>query len=935
MYPSFAMPSSIADRSTETYMGENHGDLLARFGARLNGSVINHNGFAQGNANAGWAYAEIQRTPLEHMEMDAEDEMEYESTEDGYEDQPLISAQPPNDPDVDQEDEEDFLDRARKVVVSAALWAVPAVVNANQPCPAPCSADPRKWTPYTSIETLKDCDHPVLLDFSSHESLDAPEASFRILACTIDEDDGSFEPTDSTSFFLHPSREDTALPVGATHDYGSSFPQISFLLDHIQTVLSQTSGADTRSVIGRVNTTSVGIYNGAAVDDGLVASTINDLRALGYYFRTKRSSAIQLCGDDDSEDDTFGIAIDTTGDVESVQWAVDSWAKAQCIKPGETSLDIRNIPATEESEELLDKRSELVFLHGVKKFTCITQAVIEGDSCPSLAARCGVSEWQMMEYNSGPDMCSRLEPGQDVCCTPKVPAAGRPVMNEDGSCSVYTTTPEDTCYSIAERHNLKESDIDYYNNWRTWGWSGCDFIHAGVRICLSDGHPPIPAPQLGATCGPTVPGTEMPKDGTPIAELNPCLLNACCNNLGNCGVSPEFCDIHEGPTGNPGTAPPGITGCISKCGLDIIGQSDPPAEFLRIGYYESFNFDRPCLNLRAAHIRPEEYSHVHWGFASIDDTFHVYVNDTYDQWDDFVALEGVKRIISFGGWGGTPGATVHDILRQAVKPANVDIFIVNIMKFVQEHDLDGVDFDWEYPGALDIPSVPFGLFSDGPNYLAFLEKLRIVFPPTKSVAIAAPASYWHLKAFPIEQMWPHLDYIIYMTYDLHGQWDFNDFYAQEWCEAGNCLRSHVTKAGVPRNAIVAGVASYGRSFGMTEPGCATSECTFDGPQTTAMPGVCTQTPGVLANAEIEEIIIEGEFDEWYYDAVSDSNILVYNETQWVAFLGKGTMKRRLDYYKSLGFAGYANWAIDLTRWTGDDGDPEGTERTGRYDLGRN
>jgi hypothetical protein len=91
-----------------------------------------------------------------------------------------------------------------------------------------------------------------------------------------------------------------------------------------------------------------------------------------------------------------------------------------------------------------------------------------------------------------------------------------------------------------------------------------------------------------------------------------------------------------------------------------------------------------------------------------------------------------------------------------------------------------------------------------------------------------------------------------------------------------------------------------------------------------MPGICTGTPGVLANAEIEEIIMEGEFDEWYYDSESDSNILVYNETQWVAFLGKGTMRRRVEYYKSLGFAGFANWAIDLMRWTGDDGDPEGT-----------
>jgi hypothetical protein len=41
--------------------------------------------------------------------------------------------------------------------------------------------------------------------------------------------------------------------------------------------------------------------------------------------------------------------------------------------------------------------------------------------------------------------------------------------------------------------------------------------------------------------------------------------------------------------------------------------------------------------------------------------------------------------------------------------------------------------------------------------------------PDKEITIAAPASYWYLKGFPIEKMAPLLDYIIYMTYDLHGQ----------------------------------------------------------------------------------------------------------------------------------------------------------------------
>lgn len=41
--------------------------------------------------------------------------------------------------------------------------------------------------------------------------------------------------------------------------------------------------------------------------------------------------------------------------------------------------------------------------------------------------------------------------------------------------------------------------------------------------------------------------------------------------------------------------------------------------------------------------------------------------------------------------------------------------------------------------------------------------------PGKSVSIAAASSYFYLRNFPIEKISKVVDYIIYMTYDLHGQ----------------------------------------------------------------------------------------------------------------------------------------------------------------------
>jgi chitinase len=81
---------------------------------------------------------------------------------------------------------------------------------------------------------------------------------------------------------------------------------------------------------------------------------------------------------------------------------------------------------------------------------------------------------------------------------------------------------------------------------------------------------------------------------------------------------------------------------------------------------------------------------------------------------------------------------------------------------MQTHNLDGLDFDGEYPGvkstpcvlsstlrsltltiqAPDIPGIPAGGPNDGANYLEFLQMVKAILPLGKGLSIAAPASYW-------------------------------------------------------------------------------------------------------------------------------------------------------------------------------------------------
>ncbi|KAK3904904.1 glycoside hydrolase superfamily [Staphylotrichum tortipilum] len=369
----------------------------------------------------------------------------------------------------------------------------------------------------------------------------------------------------------------------------------------------------------------------------------------------------------------------------------------------------------------------------------------------------------------------------------------------------------------------------------------------------------MPAPVQGTVCGPQVPGTQKPPSGTSLASLNPCPLKACCNIWGQCGTTAEFCT--NTTTGAPGTAAPGTNGCISNCGTDII-KSSPLAQFRRVAYFESFNVDRPCLIMDVQQIDKFKYTHR-------------------DQFNRFVKMTGIKRIPSFGGWAMSTEPATYSIFRDAVTAANRQTFVNNLVNF------------------------------------------QISLLPSKSVSIATPASYWYLKGFPIATMVSSLDYIVYMTYDLHGQWDFGNQWAQPGCPGGNCLRSHVnltettnalsmiTKAGVPSNKLLIGITSYGRSFKMTTPGCTGPMCTYTGKASGAKPGRCTKTAGYISNAEINEIKAKNSNVQALYDAASDSDIVVYDGTEWVAYMTDTTKNRRISTYQGLNMGGVSDWAVDL------------------------
>ncbi|KND86311.1 Killer toxin subunits alpha/beta [Tolypocladium ophioglossoides CBS 100239] len=547
---------------------------------------------------------------------------------------------------------------------------------------------------------------------------------------------------------------------------------------------------------------------------------------------------------------------------------------------------------------------------------CRDIQVASGDSCASLATKCQISGADFTEYNPQKNLCSTLKPKQWVCCSAGALPNHSPQPSSDGSCYVYAVKSGDGCFSIAGSFGIDQSVITE-NNKNTWGWAGCDRLQVGQVICLSKGTPPFPQPVEGTQCGPQVPGTEKPTDGTLFSKLNPCPLNSCCNIWGFCGITEDFCTPTPADTGAPGTAKPGTNGCISNCGTEINNNGQAPANFREVVYFEAWNGDRPCLKMDVTNIDTQSITDIHFAFATVSSRWQVVIDDKIqDQFTKFKSMTGVKKVLSFGGWAFSTDPGTFQRFRDATKPANRETFATNTVDFLNRNNLNGVDFDWEYPGATDIPGVTPGTKEEAENYLEFLKLIKAKMPSGNSVSIALPASYWYLKQYPVDKMQAYVDYFIYMTYDFYGQWDVGNEFTTPGCAGGNCLRSHVNKTETKTAlSMITKAAAMGPCVATLEPR------TLIPMLVTAPTLLVTSLTQNRAKSLTKRALIEASNDK-----SSDSNILIYgtsDEADWAAYMDKDTKKGRIDWIKGLNFGGSTDWAVDLQDFSnGGDDNPD-------------
>lgn len=158
---------------------------------------------------------------------------------------------------------------------------------------------------------------------------------------------------------------------------------------------------------------------------------------------------------------------------------------------------------------------------------------------------------------------------------------------------------------------------------------------------------------------------------------------------------------------------------------------------------------------------------------------------------------GVKVLISIGGWNNGDDS---GFVGMAASSTTRNTFVNNVVTFISNYGLDGVDIDWEYPD----PGT-----SEATNYATLMSQLGTAMRNAgKLLTAAVVAKGWYGPGIP-SSVFNEVDYLVLMAYDRspqpHSPYSYADSSIAYW--AGR---------GLPKARTVLGVPFYGSNSSGTQ-----------------------------------------------------------------------------------------------------------------------
>ncbi|ASZ07063.1 hypothetical protein CK496_03690 [Enterococcus thailandicus] len=235
----------------------------------------------------------------------------------------------------------------------------------------------------------------------------------------------------------------------------------------------------------------------------------------------------------------------------------------------------------------------------------------------------------------------------------------------------------------------------------------------------------------------------------------------------------------------------------------------------------------------------DKITHVNYGFMIIDPkTGKLTSNDAWADFDDTVSGGGknyigqitdmadendVAAMVSIGGWNNSVNDMAFDIVTKT--PEKMDAFTDEAVKFMLDHNFDGIDIDWEYPDNTDRQTKFIALMKQ------LREKLTVAGKENDTyyqLSIAVTASHEKMEFIAPETVNEYVDNFNVMTYDFRGGFDtqtghHSGLYATETDKdqkfnVSSAMKEYSETYNIPKNKLMVGMSYYSRGFANVESG---------------------------------------------------------------------------------------------------------------------
>ncbi|KAF8787216.1 Chitotriosidase-1 like protein [Argiope bruennichi] len=325
-------------------------------------------------------------------------------------------------------------------------------------------------------------------------------------------------------------------------------------------------------------------------------------------------------------------------------------------------------------------------------------------------------------------------------------------------------------------------------------------------------------------------------------------------------------------------------------------------------------------------IDPNLCTHLVYGFAKLAGN-QIAVYDPYldlkENWGlgAYQRFNNLKKqnpnlstLIAIGGWN--EGSTKYS--QMAADPNARATFVKSAVDFCLKYDFDGLDMDWEYPANRG------GAAADKQNFVTLLKELKEAFAPHGLILSAAVSAGKNTidTAYDIPGVSKYLDFINVMAYDLHGSWEKTTghnapLYERPGESEGDkilnvnyAIKYWIAK-GAPKNKIILGMGTYGRSFTLANPSDNKLGAPTTGP---GRAGPLTKEPGMLG---YNEICRDKGFTEVFVEKVEAP--YAYNGNQWVGYDNVKSIGIKVDYLIREGLGGGMIWSLETDDFRGNCG----------------